>query len=373
MAQTAPSANGQSGREPGGHPALLVALLILGLAAALYCAASLVIPVVVAIYLSLVFRPVVRVAQQRLRIPAGVTAALIVLGLVGAIVAAIVAFAAPATDWLTRMPEFVRDMEERLWPVRETITQAQEATQQIEEATAVTAPSGAASPVAVQQEPSLLRQALDATWSLLAQIAIIIVLTFFLLAEGSTMVTRWVLRFGSYSHATLWIRCIDQIEQQIGTYLYTLVSINAVVGVIIAGVCWAAGLPTPLLWGAVAGVLGLVPYLGPLVTLGMLLIAGFISFDVWWQALIPAGAYAVVNFLEGEVFTPMVTGRTLSLSPALIFLAILFWTWLWGPIGALLAVPILLAGRIVLDAALPQENGANEAARATSIAAARAN
>ena len=119
-------------------------------------------------------------------------------------------------------------------------------------------------------------------------------------------------------------------------------------GLLTALAVWSLSLPSPLLWGVLAAVLGFVPYIGPMIVMGLLLLAGITSFSNWGDMAAPALAYLLIHAIESNVVSPWIVGRRLSLSPISVFLSVIFWGWLWGIAGALIAVPLLIAMRSVV-------------------------
>jgi hypothetical protein len=138
---------------------------------------------------------------------------------------------------------------------------------------------------------------------------------------------------------------IRAAQRQIGHYLFALGCINFSVGLITGLALWALGMENPVLWGVVVAVLNFIPYIGPLIVMGMLLLAGMISFSELPAMLAPAGVYALIHAIEANAVNPWIVGRRLTLSPLAVFLSVMFWGWLWGISGALIAVPILIALR----------------------------
>jgi predicted PurR-regulated permease PerM len=144
-----------------------------------------------------------------------------------------------------------------------------------------------------------------------------------------------------------------EIETNISAYLVTITLMNALVGVATAAAMYAIGLGDPLLWGAVAFLLNYVLILGPLTMMLLLFVVGLLSFDALWLALLPPAAYIIIHILEGELVTPMLVARRFTLNPVLVIGSLIFWDWMWGIPGALLAVPMLAVFKIVCDRVRP--------------------
>ena len=140
-----------------------------------------------------------------------------------------------------------------------------------------------------------------------------------------------------------------KIEVEIGRYFVSFSLISLGVGLAVTAAMWATGLPNPPLWGVMAAVLNFVPYLGPAISLSVISVVSILTFDTLLRALLPPLAYLAIETLEGNLVQPMTFGRSLSLNPVAIFVSLLFWGWLWGPAGILLAVPILVVIKVATD------------------------
>jgi predicted PurR-regulated permease PerM len=133
----------------------------------------------------------------------------------------------------------------------------------------------------------------------------------------------------------------------VSQYFGTLAVLNLVLGVLAVGLAWAVGLPNPLLWGVLAGMLNLISYLGPAITVVTLFVVGLMTFPSLKGASVAPLIWIFVTTVEGQFITPTIIGHRHTLNPFLVFLSIAFWSWLWGPVGALLAVPLLISGYVL--------------------------
>lgn len=177
---------------------------------------------------------------------------------------------------------------------------------------------------------------------------IVLVLSYFFLASGDQFL-RKLPRVLPRQHAERVLVIIGETESQISRYLLAVTLINLTVGAITAGIMAVLGMPTPLLLGLLAAALNYVPYFGPAVMAALLAMVALISFDEPTKALVAPALYLCVHALETNIVTPHLLGRRLPLNPLAIFLGFLFWWWIWGVAGAALAVPILVAVKIVAD------------------------
>jgi predicted PurR-regulated permease PerM len=139
------------------------------------------------------------------------------------------------------------------------------------------------------------------------------------------------------------LRALSDIDEQMTTYFGTFTIVNVCLGVVTVALTWLIGLPNPLLWGVLAAVLNYVPYLGPAVVVGTLGVAGLLTFPTLGEAVVAPLAFLGIVAIEGQFLTPALMGRRLELNPFAVFLAIAFCTWLWGPVGAFVSVPLLIA------------------------------
>jgi predicted PurR-regulated permease PerM len=151
------------------------------------------------------------------------------------------------------------------------------------------------------------------------------------------------------------LRTLSDIDSHMTIYFGTFTIVNVCLGVATATLAWLVGLPNPLLWGALAAVLNYLPYIGPALVIGTLGVAGLLTFPTLGEAIVAPLIFLGIVAIEGQFLTPALMGRRLEINPFAVFLAIAFCTWLWGPIGAFVAVPLLLALRISLLNTLGEE------------------
>jgi predicted PurR-regulated permease PerM len=151
------------------------------------------------------------------------------------------------------------------------------------------------------------------------------------------------------------IDALAEIEVQMSRYLFLTTLINVAVGLLTWAVLAALGMPNAALWGAVAGVLNFIPYVGAIATLALIAIAGLVSFDQSNRALYAAGAFFVINMIESNLATPLLLGRRLPLNAVALFVGVLFWGWIWGITGAVLAVPLTVMIKVICDHVEPLE------------------
>jgi predicted PurR-regulated permease PerM len=324
----------------------LTILAILAIVAALHVAAEILIPVAAAVVLQFMVAPAMR-QLCRWHVPAPLSAAIIIVGIAGMLIAGIYHLASPASQWLDRLPEVSARVQEKLRVVREPVQQVAKASEQVEKATTVTAES--ATVQVTLRKPNLLEQIAGGVRRVLFGISVTLVVLYFLLATGDLFklkLMRVIDRFDDKKRA---LATLSDIEHQVSRFLSTQTLINLGLGATVGSVLWGLGVPNPALWGLVVAFANFIPFFGFIIASGVLLTVSMLSFESFWWALAAPGAYAAIKITESNFISPNILGRSLTLNPLVIILSLLFWGWLWGPVGALLAVPILVIAKTVCE------------------------
>lgn len=319
-------------------------LFALAAAYTLYFAADLVLPILFAVYLSLVLSPAI-IGLRRMGLPDWLGAAVVLTGLLATLFTGFHLLAEPASDWISRVPSAVREIEYRVWPFRETIQNAKEASERINELADVTKQEKQS---VVVGGASLSDVMLSYTWQTIAQTGITLALLFFLLSGGRRAVTDILKRVARQDRRRQLSQLFISVQEKAARYLATVALIQLSVGCLTAAAMTAWGMPNALLWGAMAFVMGFIPYLGPVVTTCAIGIAALLTFPDWLSIAAPPLTYAVISGIEGYFVSPTILGRRFTLHPISVFLSMLVWTWLWGVPGALLAVPILITANSII-------------------------
>ncbi|MDN3641061.1 AI-2E family transporter [Simiduia curdlanivorans] len=326
--------------------ACLIPIALVTSVAGLYYGKSILFPITLAWLLSLLLSPLVRWAGK-FNLPNPLSAALVVALLLGNIYLIGQFLAEPAAKWLEKMPQKTAMLKSKLNLVHEPLAELKRAGEQV----AKLAQGSTDQPIVVSVQDNTWMQNLltDDLPALSGTMLIVVVLTYFLLASRGSMV-RQAGRFGSdWSMRRQLMRITAQVRQQLSTYLATIALVNLMLALATSTLLWSIDFPNPLLWGMVAGLLNFAPYVGPLITLGLLALVGLTSFDSLVMALAAPMGFLVLTALEGQLITPSIVGYRMSLSPTMVFLAVVFWTWLWGVAGALMAAPILACVKILCE------------------------
>jgi predicted PurR-regulated permease PerM len=337
-------------QRPRSSAALL--LLVCGLAGALiYIARGAFIPVALAVLFALLLSSPVE-ALHRKALPRSVSALLILaifLGLVGGTVNLLWE---PAQKWLAAAPHTSLTIQRKLGPVARVMhridvvtNSAGHLTDAGASASASAAPSAAKAAAAPGDSDGLLAE----TRAALVAALTVVILTLFLLAAGPPVLARMSAAFASDAHASHMLRVIEAVRSEVGRYYATIALINVGLGAATFGAMLALGMPNPLLWGVLAGVLNFIPYIGSATTLLVLAVVALVSFDGIERVLAVTGTYVALATIEGQIVQPLFVGQRLKLSPIIVFLALWFGGWFWGVAGVVLAVPSLVALKVAAE------------------------
>jgi predicted PurR-regulated permease PerM len=317
-------------------------LFVLASMAALYVAEEVVLPVILAIVLKLLLQPLVRLLED-FHIPRAVGAVLSVLLVLLAFGGTISLLAGPAADWAGKLPEAIPKLKDSLSFLQPPIDAFQAMMKQIG------GEAGSSPPAPGMHPANWVGAVLSGSATVTSGMFTTLLVLFYLLVSGETFLRRMVEILPRFKDKRQAVELSLHIERDVSAYLLTVACINAIVGIATGCVMWACGVANPVLWGAVAFVLNFVPILGAMVGIVIFLMASVLSLGVTWWALLPVGLYFGIHLLEGEFATPMLLARRFTINPVALILSLIFWYWMWGVPGAILAVPLLAIVKIVCD------------------------
>jgi predicted PurR-regulated permease PerM len=319
---------------------LLLTLYTFKLASAFF------IPVTLALLLSFLFASTIR-TLQRFWVPPPLGAVIIVGCLVGAVGLGIYRLALPAQDWMGKLPEAARQIDTKLKGLKQSVREVTKAGQEVDRLTQFD--TGEKTQRVEVRKPSLGESLLEPTQDFLVGTGLVIVLLFFLLASGDLFLRKLVTVLPRFEDKKAAVEISRQIEQDISTYLLAITVVNAVFGLAIATAMFFLGMPNPLLWGVMAGFLHFIPFLGAVIGISVVTLVAAVTLSGIGAILLVPTAYFSLNIIEEYLVLPFVMGRRLMLNPVVLLVWLIFWTWLWGVPGALMAVPLLTIVKIICD------------------------
>ncbi|QIE47334.1 AI-2E family transporter [Pseudohalocynthiibacter aestuariivivens] len=337
----------RSDRDAAQRTALVVVALI-AVFVALKLAEDILAPMVLAIVTGVILSPLSRIFE-RLGMPKGLVASSVVLLCV--ILVGTIAFLIEPLIWrlVEAMPKIRWELRDFVDQFRDLIRGLSEVNQEVEEALGTSAGTAAEKGDDVAEGMPKLTDALFFAPVIVAQALVFLgTLFFFLLTRRG--IYDWVSDRVTSSPADA-----GRVRQRFGTaeslvsrYFLTVTVINIVLGSALAGALMIVGLPAPLVWGIAAAGLNYLLYLGPMVVTAGLLLAGIVAFD-GLMAVVPPLIFLCLNLTEGQFLTPALVGRHMSVNPLLVFVSLVVWLWLWGPIGGIIAIPVLVITLAMLD------------------------
>ncbi len=332
----------------------LVILATLGILYTLYFASSIILPFVLAMVLGLLLGPPVTFLNKRLHVPRMLAALVAILTLFSVAGGIGFAISMPAEEWIAKAPQSLPTLEAKLSFLRRPIAMLQGVPGQMDKLMhqGQQAPKGQVVTVSNQSGSGMGGvglSVLTGTKAFLGELFTLIIVLFFLLADGDSLLRRFVEILPGFQEKKRAIQIAGEVEHNISLYLVTITIMNLLVGIANGLSVWAFGLPNPLLWGTAAFLLNYVPILGPVTGMVVFFFVGLFTFSNVAWALAPSGVYLMIHLLEGETVTPMLLARRFTLNPLLVIASLMFWDWLWGVTGALLAVPLLAVTKILCD------------------------
>lgn len=323
----------------------LTGIFVLAVFYTLYVARAFLVPLMVGLLLSFLFNPLVR-RLRRARIPTSVSAAAILLAVVATAGGALYGLSGPAASWIAQAPQALSTVETRLRTVMKPLERFTRTAEHVEKMTDMGQPSA---PQVELKRESLAAAVFGGTQNFLGAVMVVSVLLYFLLAAGDLFLTKMIKVLPRLSDKKRAVQIARETEDQISAYMVTVTVVNIVFGLVVGVAVKLLGLPNPVLWGVLAGITNFIPYMGALAMAAILGLVALLHYPTTAQAVLVPLVFLVLNFFEGNIITPRLIGRRLALNPVIVFTSVLFWGWIWGIVGALMAVPIMAAIKIVCD------------------------
>jgi predicted PurR-regulated permease PerM len=349
VSPTKPSTSPASGLEQPIHRPFdvrsiaLIGLFILAVFYTIYFMRAILLPLVLALLLSYSLRPIVR-ACARIHLRPPISAAIVLIVFIGIVGCGLSLLAAPAADWLEKAPYSLHQLQAKLVAFRQPLQSVSKASGEIEK---LTTPGSAENKREVEVKTHPIADILYVrTPELVVGLVLLVALLYFLLANDGVFLTKLTKLLPTLHDKKRAVSIANDIEAHVSRYLFTITMINIGLGIAVGTAVGLLGLPNPLMWGAMVTTLNFIPYLGALTGIVCMTLAALSSFDSVGYALLIPAVYLGFAGLEGNFITPWIMGRSLTLNPVIVLLSLVFWGWIWGIPGFILAVPILAAFKI---------------------------
>ena len=333
-------------RHLGAIRRLLELILLSLVVIALYFAKDVVLPILIGSILALTLSPTVRTLERKgIAPPISALALILALGVVvagGAFVAS-----GPMAELIGRAPQLGEELKAKFVSLASSVDVIRNATDQVDKLTSQT------SDQSVQrvtiEAPVLLNAAVSNAATVLSSASVALVLALFILASGDMFYVKLIEAFPKFGDKKRALRIAYGIEQSVARYLLTVTLINAGLGSVVGVAMLSVGMPQPLVWAAAAFLFNFLPYVGPVIGIGLSGAVAVATFPALPHALLVPGLYAAAALLEGQFLTPVVLGRRIQLNTVAMFLTLVFWGWLWGIAGAFMAMPFLVCLKVICD------------------------
>jgi predicted PurR-regulated permease PerM len=326
----------------------LVALLIICVVAVLYVAKAFFLPITMAFIIGTMLSPAASL-MERYRIPRAVAAVLIVIAVGAAVTFMFGLIASPVMEWSNNLPELGARLKEKAHLFDRPLVLWQELQSML----------GGSDRLATFQAPKFewVQPTLEFLSPTFTEFLLFIPTLILFIASWRELRRAMIMNFSDDRPVRLrTLRILNEIEEHLGNYLLMVTMINVGVGILTGIICVATGMPNPAGLGAMAATLNYIPIIGPIATFAILVVVGLVTFPTLGGGLLAAAAFAALTFLEGHFVTPTIVGRRLSLNALAVFIALAFWTWLWGPMGAFLSSPLLIVALIVKEHLAPDNS-----------------
>jgi predicted PurR-regulated permease PerM len=330
--------------------AALIILTLIGVAAVLYIAKGFFLPVVMAFVVGTMLSPAANFLERR-RIPRGVAAVLIVAAVAIGVAFLIGLISSPAIEWSNRLPELVGQLKDKLHVFDRPLSLWHEMQTMI-------GASGNPESAGSLQLPKFdwVQPTIEFLSPTFTEFMLFFATLVLFIASWRDLRRALIMTFGDHDARLRTLRILNEIEVHLGNYLLTVTAINTGVGIATGIACALAGMPNPAGLGALAATLNFIPIIGPVAMFAVLTVVGVIAIPTLSGGLMAPLAFIGITFMEGHFITPTIIGRRLALNALAVFIALAFWTWLWGPMGGFLSSPLLIVGLIVKEHLMPDDS-----------------
>ena len=329
-----------------------IVLIVLGVVAALYFARPVLLPIFIACVAGMTLKPLIR-WSSKCHIPPAFSAAIVLLVLVAGVVFGFGQFSRPAMEWVNDAPQHMTELRQRiqkLLPPGARFSAAAAAVNNLGATEAEKKEDQKIAPTVQVRDNHSSVSLINWTEIFLVGLIETLVLLYLLLASGDLFLQKLVHVMPTLGDKKRAVEISHEIQQNISNYLLSVTLINVGLGAVVSAGLYFMGVPNAVMWGIFVAILNFVPYFGPVAGIALLAAVGLLTFEnSLSRALLPPAWYLLLHLLETNLVTPVLLGRRFTLNPVVIFVSLIFWTWLWGTPGALLSLPILVSVKVISD------------------------
>jgi len=324
----------------------LVALLVIVVIVGLYLARAFFLPITMAFIVGTMLSPAASFLEHY-RIPRAVAAVLIVAAASAGTVFTIGLIASPVMEWSSKLPELGSILKEKMHVFDRPLALWQQLQSML----------GGPDTLTTFHLPKIdwVQPTLEFLSPTFAEFLLFIATLILFIASWRELRRAMIMNFGDRPARLRTLRILNEIEEHLGNYLLMVTMINIGVGIVTGLICAVTGMPNPAGLGAMAAILNFIPIIGPVAMFAVLVVVGLVAFPTIGAGLLAPALFAAMTFLEGHFLTPMIVGRRLALNALAVFMALAFWTWLWGPMGAFLSSPLLIVALIMKEHLMPPD------------------
>jgi predicted PurR-regulated permease PerM len=324
----------------------LVGLLLICIVISLYLAKAFFLPITMAFIVGTMLSPAAGFLE-RLGIPRALAAVLIVAAAGAGAAFMVGLIASPAVEWSGKLPELAAMLKDKLHVFDRPLALWQEFQSMI----------GGPDTLTTLHLPKIdwVQPTLEFLSPTFAEFLLFVATLILFIASWRDLRRAMIMNFGEREWRLRTLRILNEIEDHLGNYLLIVTMINVGVGIVTGLICAVTGMPNPAGLGALAAILNFIPIIGPVAMFAVLVVVGVVSFPTLSGGLLASAIFAFMTFMEGHFLTPTIVGRRLALNALAVFLALAFWTWLWGPMGAFLSSPLLIVALIVKEHLMPPD------------------
>ena len=330
-----------------------IAVIVLAVVAVLWCAyvsQPVLVPLLMAWTIATVVEPAVK-ALRDVGVPRALASIGVTLAVLLVIGGLLFLLSAPLAYWLGRATYIGALIKEKL----ESFSQPLAFLQDLQKGLSAIGSGGSPALKVEQQSSGLVTTILSVITPAVSHFVLFVGALVFYLIYRDNLRSALVFFLNDRGARLTTLRALNDIDENMTTYFGTFTLVNIGLGIVATILTWFTGLPNPLLWGVLACVMNYIPYIGPAIVIGTLAVVGLLVHPTVGEAALAPLLYLAVVTIEGQFLTPMFMGKRLELNPFAVFLAIAFCAWLWGPLGAFLAVPLLMALSVILGHAFEDE------------------